>query len=1489
VPFPAPADPAESRIRWSDRPGPAVQTKLVVGAVDDPSEREADRMADVVSRLIERGTGTEPPGPRLTPRRLARSPDGGGGDEGGELDPDVAAEVRRSRGAPLDTGTRAAMEGAFGSDFGQVRIHRSSAAAPRIAAAAFTVGGDVHFAPGRYAPGTRPGRWLLAHELAHVVQQTGRVSRRPAQTMIRRRGGGREGGQQGGGRADGWIDELPEPLQPGVRLLVGMIRTGEITVSPAQAGQLRRLLQSLVLAMSGETGEGHQGPAPPNTIPVSLVVSLVLGRNVSALFRGCDVLVVAGPGRGLPAITARTGPDIDTVFHDMVFGPTTGAGSGLGPLPTSTQPPRLLQIEAPPVDVGPTPERRPKDVEAFLARYARAPELAKNVLEATGMDIAAADLWMGCTRLGWDDSPLAALVGEFKKAPGGLSVADWTTIATCHPALANKSGDVAKLARVGNGWTAGELVRVLKCGWTADSVLQLLLKLVAKHGGLSARDWADIAAAHTALAGNVADVCAFAQSECAWPGPVLAALAAEFATKPAGLSAAQWVAVARALGKDRIDASVATGFARVGWTGPKAKELAARYVAKDFGLAADHWIRIATLLVFKDKPGEVAVCAATGATWSPDRVVELATVWKGLNSPSLQLTQFTALAGLVANDDVDALRAFGGVGWAFAKLKVLITNFVKDRRGLDADQWAEIAASSDAFKDKPPEVTAFVYLDGWSAGPKVALAKAFGLVPAAKSAEWIAIAKAPGLADDAAAVAAFTALGATWKAPQITALVKAYGGGKGELDAAGWITIANAHPKLKDTPNDVAEFARVGHGWAAANLATVAKACCLKPVNLVAAGWAAIAKADALKDQDATVIAIAQVGNGWSSDKLAALALGFVTADGGLQLAEWVALARVNGGLKNKDDAVCQFARVGNGWTAKNLTALARQFGQDAKNRSATEWCDLAKGHASLTTEPDVVAALARAGWTAVNVTSCCTNLVAACSTDGIVGALFGVDGVAADAKAMLDGAWPAADLGTYLGTCLAKGATAGTLAGLLAIAGAPAATRRMVTNWSVAGLGAFTGRALEQEAGAQSLADAMNTPNFALRSFNLLRGTWTAESAGNFCGAALYEGLGVAELFATIDDQHAPAAMRALPSTDWSEQEIGELTAGARLKGIDAADFRVLLNTPNFRTGIGRMKTAAWTPLQIGECCGAAMTATLSRPDLVSIVNTPNFGTNSKLWLDAGLEAQEVGTIVGAALAKPIAFVDLVTFLGTAGAAAAGYALNGNWTVTEIGTTIGYCLTRVGPPTEDELVKLMKYSSKYTWAALWVQTAAYAEFCGAPEWNEVIVHVETFAKHWTGPRVGLADEADLIFPGLLPGPYRVQIAITGERKEHVEQGHTFEYFDMTYANCTRVGVWDNGFCSFFAVGTNVATQMKAARAHADAKQLADDAKHSGGFEQGTAGPHDVGLEGGHGSYGGGPQGLIHRTKLTQCFPNGGTNIRGRNLVAIGRLMGEIG
>src|SRR5262249_47980297 len=90
------------------------------------------------------------------------------------LTPAVEDVLNSGHAQPMDTETRALMEARFGHDFSQVRVHTDRPAAEsvdEVGAIAYTVGRDIVFGSGRYSPNSNAGRRLLAHELAHVVQQ----------------------------------------------------------------------------------------------------------------------------------------------------------------------------------------------------------------------------------------------------------------------------------------------------------------------------------------------------------------------------------------------------------------------------------------------------------------------------------------------------------------------------------------------------------------------------------------------------------------------------------------------------------------------------------------------------------------------------------------------------------------------------------------------------------------------------------------------------------------------------------------------------------------------------------------------------------------------------------------------------------------------------------------------------------------------------------------------------------------------------------------------------------------------------------------------------------------------------------------------------------------------------------------------------------------------------------------------------------------------
>ena len=98
--------------------------------------------------------------------------------------PALESQLSRSKGggSQLSDDVRSFMEPRFGADFSQVRVHTDSESVQmnrELNAQAFAHGRDIYFGAGKYNPGSGDGKRLLAHELTHVVQQTGGVQRQP--------------------------------------------------------------------------------------------------------------------------------------------------------------------------------------------------------------------------------------------------------------------------------------------------------------------------------------------------------------------------------------------------------------------------------------------------------------------------------------------------------------------------------------------------------------------------------------------------------------------------------------------------------------------------------------------------------------------------------------------------------------------------------------------------------------------------------------------------------------------------------------------------------------------------------------------------------------------------------------------------------------------------------------------------------------------------------------------------------------------------------------------------------------------------------------------------------------------------------------------------------------------------------------------------------------------------------------------------------------
>lgn len=187
----------------------AVFPKLTINPPNDKYEQEADAMAERVMTMPETkapANASPPSNPEETEEEkpedreeqvpeIQKMPVNNSDEEDEENNNPVMRkesgvgmtappalngqlQATKGRGAPLSPSTRRFMSNAFGTGFGQVRVHTGAQAdqmSERIQARAFTHGSDIYFKRGQYNPNSPEGKKLLAHELTHVVQQGGKT------------------------------------------------------------------------------------------------------------------------------------------------------------------------------------------------------------------------------------------------------------------------------------------------------------------------------------------------------------------------------------------------------------------------------------------------------------------------------------------------------------------------------------------------------------------------------------------------------------------------------------------------------------------------------------------------------------------------------------------------------------------------------------------------------------------------------------------------------------------------------------------------------------------------------------------------------------------------------------------------------------------------------------------------------------------------------------------------------------------------------------------------------------------------------------------------------------------------------------------------------------------------------------------------------------------------------------------------------------------
>jgi len=298
-----------------DGGGLIIQPRLMVGAAGDSYEREADHVAQQVMRMdvpsldgaavhLHQSTG----GDDLTQRKplassitslVQRSGPGQGFQAGGQ----VAGEVsrQRGRGSTLDGGVRQFMEPRFGADFSSVRVHTNPQADTlnrALSARAFTTGRDIFFRSGEYRPGSASGRELIAHELTHVVQQSGETSgasEGTVQRLIVNTGG----------------DTLPTELSKKEGWIVG----SDMDLAYREGGYLQNVRELDALDAYGKVGtgeniylEGHGSPGKLGSKEPKDVAEK-LNKIIPDGYRGTIRSHSCSAGVGVPGYDKPSGVD----------------------------------------------------------------------------------------------------------------------------------------------------------------------------------------------------------------------------------------------------------------------------------------------------------------------------------------------------------------------------------------------------------------------------------------------------------------------------------------------------------------------------------------------------------------------------------------------------------------------------------------------------------------------------------------------------------------------------------------------------------------------------------------------------------------------------------------------------------------------------------------------------------------------------------------------------------------------------------------------------------------------------------------------------------------------------------------------------------------------------------------------------------------------------------------------------------------------------
>jgi hypothetical protein len=352
-----------------------LQRKARVSQPGDPLEHEADRAASAVvsgahSHRTSLGQSSSAEIQRMPTEEQKLAMELGLGPIGGSVDraeptpppneadahaPELVAQLYGGRS--LDERTRGLMESRFAEDFSDVRIHtgyRAGEAADSVQARAFTVREDIVFAEGQYAPETTEGQRLLAHELAHVVQQ-----RRPTGGVASERQAERDARDAARELTSGGTPTVRERATPGAVQRDGeKVAWSEIPAYPARNFPLEGGVTIRALEPGGNYENvldiKGQGGSTPRILSLS---AWEHGDEVKTL---TVAVAVAGPASADPLPTKRW-PHVEPILSNVQLQePETGPPQPDLPQPAKTRPRKLPPSKTvPPSKTLPQPKPTP--------------------------------------------------------------------------------------------------------------------------------------------------------------------------------------------------------------------------------------------------------------------------------------------------------------------------------------------------------------------------------------------------------------------------------------------------------------------------------------------------------------------------------------------------------------------------------------------------------------------------------------------------------------------------------------------------------------------------------------------------------------------------------------------------------------------------------------------------------------------------------------------------------------------------------------------------------------------------------------------------------------------------------------------------------------------------------------------------------------------------------------------------------------------------